>query len=1049
MALNQLGLGMLFTARDAASATVVGLTKNVAGLEGRSKATASALQTGLGGVAAVAVGAGLSKLVNQAADFEFGLAAVKNIANATASDMVILRDAAFEAGLKTQFSPTQAVEGLQNLAAAGFSAAKSAQLLDRSLILAQAGQISVAQSTATMATAIKLFNLQGKDQETLVDKLLKTTSMFKIHSVDLEQGLAKTAAAALLTNQSVDEMLLTVGLIKNVFPDAGEAGNSVSRAMQSLSQKADKVKKDFGVDVLDANGAFKPALDLFLELDEASAKAFPNAAKRSEKLSRLLGSFGIKGFSAAVGSIDEFATSNNLTRKQAAAQLRGDIAGAEGTADQFLAGLNATFKGQSIILEGAVQTLAVALGEPLLKVLVPAVKRAAEFVADLARVVKDANPEFKQMIARIALTASAVLAFGGIVAILRVGLGLLLPALKAAAIGFAGTMLAAIPLIAVIGGVALVARAAAKSMDTSFGDAKAAVTGFFEDAVLAGKAFVQLMRTGEFSGSVKQELNRAENAGIKRFVIRLGMFAHRIEKFFEGVAGGINATMGRVQPALKRAGQSLMGLGKAMGFVSQKGDGVGDSLPGASFFEAGASIGRALASIFTGAVDVFGVVVDVAAGFISRMKGIFETFSSVFTGLFDNLTELGNEIGVTFMTVGRSVNGGAGPAVNVGKTIANAIGLVTIALVKAASIATKIATSLLQAFRPISYVVLPILRFVANHLTEIILILVGIKMARSLRNLSSLAEGFTAIKTAASGAAAASASFLRTQKKAQPGRDEFGRFLPKGAQAPGGARRDATGRFLPAGGVATAADKTEKALGKLAVAAEVLKVGFMGFALGTVLDQWLDISGQVSDMLTNRSGRGAGTAKGTKFDPTGRAANLRKFAKDIETDIQKSQKTIQSLAEAKVVLPQFRATAERAKTGQLQESDVGVLRKIGGFKEEEALITPDKLNAAQGEIRDALREAAAIEAAQRVAQSEDLAKGFEAIDLEAKFRDASIAANAVERDKLAAMLSREISQLTNRPITIQIDQETLAVAVSEGQRQDAARGFQAVGPGEG
>ena len=370
---------------------------------GAGGATQQDLIGGAGlGAGAIAVGASLNKVVNMAADFEFGLAEVKNIAGATAKEMNILRDAAFEAGLKTQFSPTQAVEGLRNFAAAGFKATQSAKLLDRALILAQAGQISVAQSTAAMSTAIKLFNLQGKDQTLLVDKLLKTTNLFKIQASDLEQGIAKTAAAALLTNQSVDEMLLTVGLIKNVFPDAGEAGNSVSRAMQSLAQKGDKVKKTFGVDVLDAEGAFKPALDLFLEIDEASKKAIPNTAKRAKELSKLFGAFGVKGFAAATGSIKTFATENDLTLKEAAKQLRGSIAGAEGTADEFLAGLNATFKGQKIILQGAIETLAVAVGEPLLRVLQPAVKTAAELVSNLARAIKNADPVFKDTLGRIA-----------------------------------------------------------------------------------------------------------------------------------------------------------------------------------------------------------------------------------------------------------------------------------------------------------------------------------------------------------------------------------------------------------------------------------------------------------------------------------------------------------------------------------------------------------------------------------------------------------------------------------------------------------------------
>ena len=51
------------------------------------------------------------------------------LSNATAGEMDMLKKAAIQAGIETQFSPTEAVKGLNELAQAGYSAKESVDLL--------------------------------------------------------------------------------------------------------------------------------------------------------------------------------------------------------------------------------------------------------------------------------------------------------------------------------------------------------------------------------------------------------------------------------------------------------------------------------------------------------------------------------------------------------------------------------------------------------------------------------------------------------------------------------------------------------------------------------------------------------------------------------------------------------------------------------------------------------------------------------------------------------------------------------------------------------
>src|SRR5262245_28142174 len=87
------------------------------------------------GVGLATMGAGLVMvggafpLAHASAEFEQRMAAVGAVSNATSAELVLLRDAAIDAGLATQFSPTEAALGLRELAAAGFNAHQSIELL--------------------------------------------------------------------------------------------------------------------------------------------------------------------------------------------------------------------------------------------------------------------------------------------------------------------------------------------------------------------------------------------------------------------------------------------------------------------------------------------------------------------------------------------------------------------------------------------------------------------------------------------------------------------------------------------------------------------------------------------------------------------------------------------------------------------------------------------------------------------------------------------------------------------------------------------------------
>jgi hypothetical protein len=119
VAFNNLGLGFVFTARDLASAKMQRLERRFSSLDervtgGTDRMTSAFRQLGVGlaifTAGAAAVGGALA-LANAAGRFEQGLAAIGAVTRATSRKLGMLREAAINAGIETQFSPDEAIQG--------------------------------------------------------------------------------------------------------------------------------------------------------------------------------------------------------------------------------------------------------------------------------------------------------------------------------------------------------------------------------------------------------------------------------------------------------------------------------------------------------------------------------------------------------------------------------------------------------------------------------------------------------------------------------------------------------------------------------------------------------------------------------------------------------------------------------------------------------------------------------------------------------------------------------------------------------------------------
>jgi TP901 family phage tail tape measure protein len=636
MALNNMGLGFTFTTRDLASAKLDQLSRRFQNLDARvglgSQRMGSAFQKLQAGAAAFAATAGalggVWSLATAAGQFEQKLAAVGAVTRATAQEMQMLREAAIDAGLKTQFSPQEAVEGLTSLATAGQTARQATQTLLPVLDLAAGslGQLGVAKAAEAVVGTLNAYGMAADQAAGVTDKLLRITQLTNFQTRDFEGGLAKAAASGAVFKQSLDDALITMGLLRNRNIDASSSATAYREAVRRVGaeSRAQKAVIGAGVDIFDkSTGEMRSIVDVMVDFADATKSMTDE--ERNRRVAVAFGARGLLAFNAILNA--SFTTTKDgaeITYKgaEAIAQLRAQMNQTSGTAADFRDKMLDTFEGQKTLLIGTLQTFAVALGEPLIQVLKPVVMWLVKGIGGLLRVF-DALPDpvkrigavvvllgagFVTLVAGVASALAAFMALKGMFA----GVGAAFALIKGAAL----------PVIAVIGLIIATVAAFKIAFDRDLGGIATLAQDVWRKLSLAFQGIKQLFEGGAFSGAVREELNRAGNEGLKRFVINTYRFVYRLGQIWEGLRAGFDEAVSAMRPVFEDLSAAARDLFDELG---QSFDGLGQSLgdlPVDRFRGAGRVIADVLAVGVRWVVKLSAVLTRLAGGVVAGFRAM-------------------------------------------------------------------------------------------------------------------------------------------------------------------------------------------------------------------------------------------------------------------------------------------------------------------------------------------------------------------------------------------------------------------------------------------
>ena len=333
-------------------------------------------------LAGTAIAVGLGVAVKRFADFDKAMSAVKANTGATTTELESLRAAAIQLGADSQFSATEAAQGVNELAKAGIKTeAILGGGLKGALDLAAAGQIEVAQAAETTASALTQFKLSGDDASHVADLLASGANKAQGGVGDLGAALGQAGLVAAATGLTIEET--TAGL--TAFASAGligsDAGTSFKTMLQRLSAPsgdAAAAMKDLGISAYDSQGNFVGLANVAEQLKKGMEDLTP--AQRNAAMATIFGSDAIRasnvlyeqgadGINKWIDAVDE----QGAAAKQAATltdNLSGDLERLGGAFDTALiqtgSGANDSLRTLVQGLEGLVTVVAKIPGPVLL-----------------------------------------------------------------------------------------------------------------------------------------------------------------------------------------------------------------------------------------------------------------------------------------------------------------------------------------------------------------------------------------------------------------------------------------------------------------------------------------------------------------------------------------------------------------------------------------------------------------------------------------------------------------------------------------------------------
>jgi len=315
-------------------------------------------------------------ILTMAARFEKSMNKVQAKSGATEDQFKALRDQAKLLGSTTQFSASQAADGMSFLAQAGWKASQILKGMPALLNLAASSETELARAADIASNIMGAFNIKAEETGRVADVLAAATAGANVDMEQLALAMEESGPIAKDYGVSLEGAAAAAGILGNAGIQGSKAGTAMKRAFLALAApggEAAKMLNIMGVKTADSKGNMLEFSDVMKNLGGKLA-SFPQQA-RLKVLEGVFGKIGIAGASMLAKS----AKSGELEA------FGKRLQNVNGVAKQMAETMNKGASGGMVKLMSAAEGLAIAIGDSgLLGWFTKAVSKLTEWVAKLS-----------------------------------------------------------------------------------------------------------------------------------------------------------------------------------------------------------------------------------------------------------------------------------------------------------------------------------------------------------------------------------------------------------------------------------------------------------------------------------------------------------------------------------------------------------------------------------------------------------------------------------------------------------------------------------------
>lgn len=329
--------------------------------------------TAVAAASAVAFAAVGRNVVKAGADFEQAITNVGAVGLKARGEIKALEAEALRLGATTKFTATEAAQGMELLAKAGFETKDILLGIGPVLSAAAASGGELAETAGHVSDVLKGMGLDTRNASRVADVLAKASSRTNSTIGSLAESMANVSSTARKFKIPLEDVVASVALLQDVGLDASVSGSALNTMLTKLAKPSKGIAREMqklGIAFQDQRGDMLPLPAVLASLAAGMDKAGGNMAQ----VAFLADMVGLRGQKAATNLAD-------LAKSGKLAPLVKELKSALGTSQKMAALRMDTLSGDLLLLEASVDAVKVALFDtqngPLRKV----VQSMTEWVA--------------------------------------------------------------------------------------------------------------------------------------------------------------------------------------------------------------------------------------------------------------------------------------------------------------------------------------------------------------------------------------------------------------------------------------------------------------------------------------------------------------------------------------------------------------------------------------------------------------------------------------------------------------------------------------------